>query len=264
MDWKEIESRQNPLVKFASSLGEKKTRDREEVFSCEGATIFFDLCKAGVFPETLFLSADKIHLKEKVETALSEHDCQTVLLSPGAFEKISTEKASEGILTLYSQKKISRALPVLHWRRLVALENVQDPGNVGTVIRTAAALGFDGVLLVGGADPFGPKAVRASMGAFARIPILSFSDTKSLFSALEEKGVRSIASCLAPEAKQIGQTLFQEPVCVLIGNEGSGLTPEAQAWATEKSRIPMSAMESLNAAAAGAIFLWEIARRSDQ
>ena len=132
---------------------------------------------------------------------------------------------------------------------------------MGTVIRTASAFGFDGVLLVDCADPFGTKAIRATMGAIAGIPIRSFTSTDELFSFLKAKGVRSVAACLSPNSREIGETDLSEPICVLIGNEGKGLSEKAVASSDCASVIPMETMESLNAASAATVFLWEIRRR---
>ena len=148
--------------------------------------------------------------------------------------------------------------------RLIALENIQDPGNVGTLIRTAASFGFDGVILVDCADPFGAKAVRASMGAVAHVPVAMFSSTKEAFDMLKGQGVRSIAACLSPDSLPITETDLREKVCIWIGNEGKGLSPEAVALSDAASIIPIESTESLNAAAAAAIFLWEVKKEGDK
>ena len=143
----------------------------------------------------------------------------------------------------------------------MALENVQDPGNVGTIIRTAASFGFDGVFLVRGADPFSNKAIRASMGAIASIPIRIFSCVEALFSHLKEAEIKTIAAALSEGAISIEKADLSEPVCILIGNEGKGLSSFAIENADSVSIIPIENTESLNAAAAATVFLWEVKRR---
>lgn len=262
MDWKEIESRQNDAVKLAASLGDKKARDREGLFACEGITLLFDFLEKGLLPRAVYLSRRAEGMRKKIDGALSGKNIRGYLLSDSAFEKITTEKGSQGILSLYAKEDLAACVPLLRTRRLVALENVQDPGNVGTVIRSAASFGFDAVLLTGCADPFGPKAIRASMGAVGAIPTLSFSDTAALFAFLEEKEVRTVAACLHTESVSIKQAPLQEPVCVLIGNEGKGLSQEAMEKSRVKCIIPIERTESLNAASAATIFCWEIAGRN--
>jgi len=264
MEWKKIESRSNPTVKFAASLADKKFRDREGIFSAEGFTLFFDLSKMGLFPRKIFLSEKAASVRLRIEEALGKENAELYLLSENAFEKVTTEKGSQGIVCVYAVSDVRRVAPLTCTDKLIALERVQDPGNVGTVIRTASAFGFDGVLLADCADPFGPKAIRATMGAIAGIPIQTFSDTSALFSFLKEKGVRSVAACLAPNSRPIGETDLSAPVCVLIGNEGKGLSEEAVASSDLTCVIPMKTMESLNAASAASVFLWEIKRRSEE
>ena len=262
MDWISLESRQNPAVKQCAALAENKSRAKEGLFLAEGVTLLFDFARENIFPEKLFLSKDAIAVKEKIDALLSSSDCRRYLVLPHVFEKLTTEKGSQGVVSLYSVEKITKALPIRRHRSLIALECVQDPGNVGTVLRTAAAFGFDGVCLVGGADPFGVKTVRASMGALCRIPVLRFPSTSELFDYLEEKGVSSVAACLSATAKPIEACDLSHPVCIWIGNEGKGLSEEAQKRANECGIIPMEQMESLNAAVAASVFMWEVKRRN--
>lgn len=261
MDWKCIDSRVNPAVKFAASLSDKKARDREGLFLAEGLTLFFDFCQSGLYPKKVYLSRDAVTHKERIEEALSGVLVEAFELSPSAFEKISSEKGAQGLLSVYATADLPKVKKGI--RRAVALERVQDPGNVGTVIRTASAFGFDAVLLVSSADPFGPKTVRATMGALGRIPVKIFSETSLLFDFLESEGIASVAACLSDRARPIDQTDLKSPVCVLIGNEGKGLTEEAIARCDAASIIPIENMESLNAASAATVFLWEVKRRGD-
>ncbi len=261
MDWKCIESRANPAVKFAASLSDKKFRDREGLFIAEGLTLFFDFCQSGLYPKRIYLSQDALDQKAKIEQALSDAKVEAYELSSSAFEKISTEKGAQGLVSVYAAADLPRAKKGLG--RVVALERVQDPGNVGTVIRTASAFGFDAVLLVSCADPLGPKTVRATMGALGRIPLCTFSRTEEMFSFLAEEGLRCVAACLSDGARPIGQTDLSEPVCVLIGNEGKGLSEEAISRSDCACIIPIENMESLNAASAATVFLWEVKRRGE-
>ncbi len=263
MEWKKIESRSNPAVKLAASLDDKKARDKEGVFPSEGMTLFFDFCRRGIFPKKVYLSEKAFFQKEKIDLALNGAVCEKYLLLPSAFEKVTTEKGSQGLFCIYDTKEVLEKNPLRNFRRLIALECIQDPGNVGTLIRTAASLGFDGVLLVSCADPFGPKAIRASMGALCHIPIKEFSDTEELFSFLKKEKVKTVAACLNEKAIPIQKADLSEHVCVLIGNEGRGLSEKAQNLSDAAVIIPIKGMESLNAAAAGAIFLWEIKRRGE-
>ena len=261
MVWNRIESRQNDAVKFAAGLFDKRARDKAGAFCADGFSIFFDLAAAGVFPACVYLSDTAVSMRQSIERALSPDTlCRLYLLSETAFEKITSEKGSEGIVSVYEKRAVHTANPLRAFRRLIALENLQDPGNVGSIVRSAAAFGCDGVLLCGGADPFGPKAVRASMGAFARIPLAVFSNADLALDFLEEKSVRSLASCLSSEALTPRQMNTAPPVCLWIGNEGSGLSPAVLLRAHQKIMIPMQYMESLNAACAASVLLWEMTK----
>ena len=146
--------------------------------------------------------------------------------------------------------------------KLVLMEQVQDPGNVGAILRTMDAAGFSGAVLTPGcADPYAPKALRATMGAIFRIPTLQAQSAVQAVQALKKEGYAVVAAELG------GTDFFQrkplgEKVCLIIGNEGAGITKETLAAATHRYRLPMKGgAESLNAAAAAAIMIYEIAYR---
>ena len=142
---------------------------------------------------------------------------------------------------------------------LPILEAVQDPGNVGTLLRSAAAFGFDAVLLGPGcAAPFSPKVLRASMGAAGRLPLGVCADLPAALGALRGRGVACLAAALykARPLDAVG-TQFPGGVCVVIGSEGQGLSDAAIAACSAAVRIPMTdRVESLNAGVAGSILLW--------
>ncbi len=157
---------------------------------------------------------------------------------------------------------------------IVVLTGVQDPGNVGTILRTAAAFGATGAVTAasgqsgGTASPFSPKALRASAGAALHLPILSGMSLPILLTQLRIANVRTLASSVR-EAQEGGQPVFSpwevdwcEPVALLVGNEGAGLPEEIERSAGARVRIPMvSGVDSLNAAAAAAVLFYEAARQ---
>lgn len=156
---------------------------------------------------------------------------------------------------------------------LVVLAGVQDPGNVGTIVRTAAAFGATGAVTTatgqsGTASPFAPKAMRASAGAALHLPVLAGMALGVLLTQLKVQGVKTVASC-AHEAVQGAhapklpwQVNWCEPVALLVGNEGAGLPEEVVHGADERVQIPMATrVESLNAAAAAAVLFYEAYRQ---
>lgn len=146
--------------------------------------------------------------------------------------------------------------------RLVLLEAVQDPGNVGAILRTMDAAGFSGAILTPGcADPFSPKSLRATMGSIFRVPTLQAQSAAHAAAALKEEGYAVIAAALDGE-DFFSRDLLPDKLCLIIGNEGAGITKETLKAATHRYRLPMrGGAESLNAAAAAAIFMYELAYR---
>ena len=179
-----------------------------------------------------------------------------VLVPPEVMASISPAKTPQGVLFTCR----TPVLPVpetLPGRRYVVLDGVQDPGNVGTVLRTLDAFDADGLLLTGGcADPFGPKTVRASMGAVFRRPVWSVTP-EELGDLLRRSGIPLYGAALRPDAMDARQADYSR--CALaIGSEGRGLSREVLDLCHKTVLIPMSPRrESLNAAIAAAVLLWE-------
>ncbi len=149
--------------------------------------------------------------------------------------------------------------------RYLALERVQDPGNVGTLLRSAAAFGFDGVLLSDGcASVFAPKTLRASMGAAVRIPVIEAGAMPACHHPAARKGYHLPCCRAVPvSAAERGPAGCPGGVCVVIGSEGQGLTDETIAACSSTVRIPMTdRVESLNAGIAGSILLWHFREES--
>ena len=145
---------------------------------------------------------------------------------------------------------------------IIILENLQDPGNLGTILRTAEAAGATGILLSRGcADLYNPKVTRSTMGSIFRVPFVYTDDLKDAIARLKAQGVRVLATHLAGSV-ELYEESFTTPTAILIGNESRGLTDETAALADQAIRIPMSgSVESLNAAVAAAVCLYEARRQ---
>lgn len=192
------------------------------------------------------------------------------LVVPGKFALEEVLEGRHGDPGSASGEQETRETPLV-----VALAGVQDPGNVGTILRTAAAFGATGVVTAatgqsGTANPYAPKAMRASAGAALHLPIVSGVGLGILLMQLKVRGIRSLASCVAEPA---GGTVapwevdWTEPVALLVGNEGAGLPEDVVNGADARVHVPMATrVESLNAAAAAAVVLYEAfrQRRSNQ
>ena len=175
-------------------------------------------------------------------------------------QSLSPMRAPQGVLTVCP---IPQTEPEarLDGRRYLVLDGLQDPGNVGTIWRTADALGADGLLLTNDcADPWNPKTVRATMGACFRLPVYEVAAT-DLPDLLARSGLDLYATALRGDARDVREADFDR-CAVLIGSEGAGVSPELLAQSRFALKIPMRARcESLNAAAAAAVVLWEMARQ---
>ncbi len=205
-----------------------------------------------------FLYTEKAEQKypETVRTALAKAGFSDVITEELS-EYISDTKTPQGLFA--AAERFGRQIPE-NAKKLVILDGVQDPKNVGTIIRTAEALGIDGVVFVNGcADRFSPKTLRASMGSVFRMPSLS-PTAETLGKWLRTNGFRTCAAMLDKNAKRLGEIKFPEKTAVVIGNEGAGVSRDIEEICDEKLYIPIKGAESLNAAAAAAIILWEITR----
>ena len=173
--------------------------------------------------------------------------------------KAGTARSPQGVLFLAKMPGLSPP-ERLEGGRWLVLDGLQDPGNVGTIWRTADALGADGLILVNHcADPFSPKTVRATMGACFRLPVYE-AEVQALPGLLERSGLPLYAAALGEDSVTVGEARLNR-CAVVIGSEGRGVSPELLRLSEKTVKIPMrERCESLNAAAAAAVILWEMGR----
>lgn len=265
MEYERIASRRNPAVRAAAELGASSRARREaRAFLCEGARLCRDAVLSGIRVEACFFTAQA---REKYAAYL-----EPVLLAaqraycvePSVAQLLADTKSPQGIFCVCGWPEAMEGvigfappLPCL------VLENIQDPGNLGTILRTAEALGRFRVFLLGDCcDPLSPKALRASMGAAFRQSFSLEASPRRLLGLLRERGYAvhgAVPSAAALPVTTVDFTRGCHAVC--IGNEGSGLTGEAAGSCGDLVTIPMGGRaESLNAASAATILLWELAR----
>lgn len=246
-----ITSRQNPLITRLRRLGaEKKTRRAQGVFLCEGTKLVGEALRWGPPPELLAVA------EGTAPPAELPAGVRVVEVPEALLRAVSTVETPQGMLAVC--RTPDTAPPeTLPEGRLLVLDGVQDPGNVGTILRTLDAFDADGLLLTGGcADPYGWKAVRSSMGAVFRRPIYS-GTPEELAALLHRSGLPLYGAALREDTVDARQADYTR--CVLaIGSEGRGLSREVLDLCDQTIRIPMSdRCESLNAAIAAAVLLWE-------
>ena len=266
-----ISSRNNPKIKWASSLSQKKTRGSERAFLAEGAKLTLEALEANLPVTHIFVCESKGErilplIKEKGNKEIYSNT-EIILVSEGVFEKISTEKAPEGVISVIKYLDFFNNADIIYKEefflkddeRALVLCSVRDPGNLGAVIRSATAFGVDRLILSSDcADIYNHKTVRAAMGSLFRTGITSVSDLGSFITVAREKGRRVFAAELTDDAISLSECNASPTDIFIIGNEGHGIPKEISSLCDGSVYIPISSKtESLNAAVAAAIFMWE-------
>lgn len=249
----EITSRKNPrLVQLRKLAAQRSFRREQGLFVGDGTKLLEEAVRWGAPLDTVVVTSG-------VPVPALPGQVTVLRVPEDVMASVSPMRSPQG--ALFSCRILSCTLPrPLPGGRYLVLDGLQDPGNVGTIWRTADALGADGLILVNAcADPWNPKTVRATMGACFRLPVWEMSQ-EELVRLLEEEGIPLYATALREDTVDI-RTADLSRSAVVIGCEGMGVC----SWLLERSRgtlkIPMrERCESLNAAAAAAVVLWEMGR----
>ena len=249
-----ITSRENAKIKYACAVRDaEKQRAADGLFFAEGPKLCLELAKSCT-PRAMYATAAALAKTPE----LAQFDPAEI--APHVAEKLSGTKSNQGVFALF-ETPVPPADTLDTARRILMLEGVQDPGNVGTIIRTADAAGLDGVLLsTQCADVFSPKVLRATMGSIFRMNLRTTDDLPGELTKLREKGYSILSSQLdgTPFYERQG---VAERFALIIGNEGNGVSEQVQQTATHRVRLPMrGGAESLNAAIAAAIMMYELMR----
>lgn len=241
-----------------------KARERREagIFLTEGFKLFQEAPEASI--REVYLSEGVLQRSE-TDTSLKEKLQRTgyETVSSDIFQKMSDTSTPQGILCVvrrleYTLDQLLDAPAPL----LVVLENLQDPGNLGTILRTGEGAGVTGVILgKETVDIYNPKTIRATMGSIFRVPFVCVEDLAETVAAIRSRGIKTYAAHLSGQSCY-DSFYFQKGTAFLIGNEGNGLSPEITALADGLLRIPMEGkVESLNAAVATALLIYEAHRQ---
>ena len=253
-----LTSKDNPTVKWAARLSASaKARKEEGLFVAEGLRLCRDVVQNGGTIHTAFMLPAFAEEDPETAAAIEQSAARTFWVGDAVMKKLSDTTTPQGVLCLCKTPEFG-GLPT-RVGRYIMVENLADPGNLGTVARTAEALGLDGLLVAGGCDVYQPKALRASMGALLRLPVYT-GTADALLSAMHSLGIPSYAAVVKNADCRLGQIAFENCV-VVIGNEANGITPETAALCHKTITIPMAGRaESLNASMAAGIVMWEMTR----
>lgn len=257
-----ISSTQNTHVKWLRALGERRGREATGAFCIEGPRALEQALLAGGRPLVVAHSPELGGGNEKVLSALAmlPEDFKPLLLGRRAFGTISDTVTSQGLLAAFPIPAPDLSPLDPRGEPALVLDRVSDPGNVGTLIRSAAAAGSQAVLLAPGcADPYSPKVVRSSAGSIleVRIATLQWSEIARLLRAFPH-----VFAAESTARRTYYEAELARGCAILIGNEAVGLGPEAVELATSRVSIPIErGVESLNAGVAGSILLFEARRQ---
>jgi len=263
-----IRSLQNPQVKAWASLLGKKGRDEAGRFLVEGAHLVAEALRSG-FEVTEVLYVPGSPAAEEVSAAADR--ARTAVWVPVAeqvMEKVTDARTPQGVAAVVKQREMTLdelfqgSRPSAR-RAYVAVDAVQDPGNLGTILRSADAAGAQAVLIgAGTADVYNPKTIRSTMGSLFHIPFVACDLAEALRLA-KAAGVRVVGTSLAA-TRSCYEAELGDAVCFLVGNEGAGVSPRLQALADDSVIIPMrGGAESLNVAMATTVLLYEALRQRE-
>jgi len=253
-----ITSAKNPVVKGLRGLREHRGREAAGRFLVEGEVMLREALNCGLTIHDVLAEAAFMPLAAELEAAGA-----TVYIAPRSLlEAVSDTRTPQGVCASFD---LPEPLPLSELpARIVALDGVQDPGNVGTIWRTADAAGFNALLIGAGcADPLSPKVQRAAMGSGFRLPFAQTSDLPAALGTLRERGWTVIASDLH------GHDFYRHPApgekfVLVIGSEAHGISEATRSRADMLLKLPMrGGAESLNAAVAAGIMMYELTREQE-
>jgi TrmH family RNA methyltransferase len=263
----DIASRKNELVReYLRLSGSAPYRREQEKFAAEGARLCADAAESGLTALSLFVTEEALGKYDRYLRTIRSSSPAEYLISQSVAQCLSDTKNPQGVFCVFAMPKKSTAMPYPpRGGHLLMLESMQDPANLGAVLRTAEAIGIGGVFLTGNCcDAFSPKVLRTSMGAVFRLPIFRCGNAPETVEHLNAAGLTTLAAVPDKSALPVTSLDFSHPTAAVIGNEGNGLTEETKKACTMRVTIPMKGRaESLNAAASAAILMWEMMRGNE-
>lgn len=259
---KEINSQDNRIYKECIKLTNKKYRDSLGKYIIEGPNLVEEAMKENIILDYIVIGSEKINC---FYGNFTENN-QTVILQQSLYDKISQTENSQGIFAVV--KKVNQDINGFCLKcngifsNILILDRLQDPGNIGTIIRTADAAGFGGVILLkGSGDVYSPKVVRAAAGSLFRVPLLYMENFQEVAALMKREGKKIVCTCFDTD-KYYYDMDMSENIALVIGNEGNGISSELINLSDYKVKIPMRGkIDSLNAAVAAGILMYEASRK---
>lgn len=259
---KQITSLTNDRIKAIRALEMRKVRKETGLFVAEGASLLITARENGFRPQSLVVQAGSVESgvgKGLVTWALQE-GAEVLEVSEQVLGKLSAKDNPQTMLGVFRQRFVAPPKPagVAKDATWLALEEVRDPGNLGTIIRTCDAVGVAGVILAGNCcDPYSLEAIRATMGSIFAMPLVKVE--REALTALMAQWPGDVVATALDAQEDFRQAAYAGPQIVVMGSEGPGLSAQVAAVATRRVKIPMSGrLDSLNLAIATALTLYQI------
>ena len=252
---REISSKDNKIFRLCEQLSYKKYRDKLGLYLIEGENLLEEAVKNGAAIKTVLMCRD-------YRGSLFGTEDKSFCLSDKLFEQLSQTETTQGIMAVVEKPEFSPDRFIDRGGgNFIVLDRLQDPGNIGTILRTADAAGYElAIVMKGTADVFSPKAVRAATGSLFRMPVVFMDSVGELMEFTRAAGKKLVATCFDTDRYYYDENL-KENIALIIGNEGSGISRELIECSDLKIKIPMHGnIESLNASVAAGILMYEAVR----
>ena len=247
-----ISSPKNEKIKDLVKLQTAKGRKKAGMYLLEGEHLVEEAIKEKAPMELILVTSNRL---EDYQNLLAHTDVQVIVVSPDVFHKLSMTETTQGVLAVV---KIVKQDSLPYSGRFIVLDAVQDPGNLGTIVRTADAAGFDAVVLgTGTVDLYNDKVIRSMQGSHFHIPVFQ-ADLREYLSALKNQGVEVAVTALHRDSKDYSILQGKSDIVIVVGNEGQGVSSEVIELADVVVTIPMfGKAESLNVAIASALLMYK-------
>ena len=257
----EVTGLQNPVVKAAAELKQKKYRTQNGLYLAEGLRTAEEAVAYKAVETLFYVATDDERTMRLLEDAAAQN-IKLVCVSENVMKKIADTETPQGIIAVCKMRQPKLENLLASGKMLLVLDRVGDPGNIGTMLRTADAAGIGGlVLLKGCADIYAPKTVRSSMGSLFHIPVLSGVSEQEFISAAKKAGYDLLVTCL-DGADNLYKADLSGRIAFVMGNEAGGVSESLLEQADKRVYIPMAGRaESLNVAMAAGIVMFEALRR---
>jgi TrmH family RNA methyltransferase len=259
-----ISSRDNSIVKFLRSLADPKRRKKEQAFLIEGVKMVEEALRDNLGVKTVVAAPSLTQHQGKGVLKLSESKgIDIVWVTERLMDVLAESKTPQPVMAVVQMKQHTEESLLNHQARLIVVAHqLQDPGNLGAIIRTAEAVGASGIAITSNTvDPFNAKAVRASMNSILRLPVVPVGNIATFIQKCRQTGFQTVATALDGDKTHFAVDLTK-PTAVIVGQEGAGLPQDIMAAIDLHVRIPMAeTIDSLNVATAAAVVLYEAMRQ---